>query len=496
MAVCAIGSGCGAGLTAGTDGGAGHPASGGASGGGSGGVAGNGAAGAPDAGGGAGGGVTDNRPVCTAAFVQAAATASAPAAPAAGTCVVEPAGCRATCALPGCMVASDAVIRCADADLAQRGLRVAPAGSGTYVAATSDTETHLLLIGATSTGIDVGAPLSGQFGAPLMLAVDGTGTLHALGRQAGGTLAHAVQGAIGAFTAQAVSSSPDGGYSAGVAAFEVGPDGDPHALLGAGANAWSLARAESGHWTFDPPGPASNFTLDPSDAEITFGIASTDAGVLSLVARGGGTTWAGYPAENSADFRVTQAMAAPVAATLPPFAVAGYDGNALHLAWPAPAGPYTDLLIPNTAATSAGCVGAGTSGCTGTCVDQEYGIQGHPFSLGRTDDGAAWLGYLAIHVDRTCTRTIEVSDNEQFCTCLGTSDLSTGELHLLRGAPDGTQPVEALVLPLEPQSGSDLADDLPFISVRAFGTRVAVAARVQDSVRKLRVITLETGATP
>src|SRR5579871_6431057 len=189
-------------------------------------------------------------------------------------------------------------------------------------------------------------------------------------------------------------------------------------------------------------------------------------------------------------------MAAPVAATLPPFAVAGYDGNALHLAWPAPAGPYTDLLIPNTAATSAGCVGAGTSGCTGTCVDQEYGIQGHPFSLGRTDDGAAWLGYLAIHVDRTCTRTIEVSDNEQFCTCLGTSDLSTGELHLLRGAPDGTQPVEALVLPLEPQSGSDLADDLPFISVRAFGTRVAVAARVQDSVRKLRVITLETGATP
>ena len=51
------------------------------------------------------------------------------------------------------------------------------------------------------------------------------------------------------------------------------------------------------------------------------------------------------------------------------------------------------------------------------------------------------------------------------------------------------------MLPLEPPFASDLADDLPLISVRAFGTRVAVAVRVHDSAPKLRVITLETDAT-
>jgi hypothetical protein len=196
-------------------------------------------------------------------------------------------------------------------------------------------------------------------------------------------------------------------------------------------------------------------------------------------------------AETSAVFHVTQAMAAPLTTTLPPFAVASYDGNALHLAWPASAAPYTDLVIPNTPATSAGCVGPGPSGCSGTCVDQEYGLLGRPFSVGRTDDGAAWLAYLSMHVDSSCTRTVITADNHQYCTCGTTSDRSTGELHLLRGAPDGTQPVEALVLPLEPQYSSD---DPP-VAVRAFGTRVAVAALVHDPSVKLRVITLETGAT-
>jgi hypothetical protein len=382
------------------------------------------------------------------------------------------------------------VIRCADIEVARRGLRVAPTRSGTYVATTSDTETHLLLVGAASTGIDIGAPLSGGFEAPLMLAVDGAGTLHALGRDPGGSLAQAVQAAIGAFTTESVPPTPDAGTGGGVAAFEVGPDGEPHALLAAGPSVWSLARAWSGQWTFDPPGPASNFTLDPSDAEIRFEADAADAGVLSLVARGGGITWPGYMAQTSAVFRVTQAMAAPLAATLAPFAVASYDGNALHLAWPAAAGPYTDLVIPNTPGASAGCVGPGPAGCSGTCVDQEYGLEGRPFSIGRTDDGAAWLAYLSTHVDRTCTRTVITSDNRQYCTCAGTSDQSTGELHLLRGAPDGTQPVEALVLPLEPVGSSD---DSP-VTVRAFGTRVAVAALVRDPVPKIRVLTLETGA--
>jgi len=481
--------GCGSGLTASPDGGGGTRATGGASGaaGGAGGVA-----GGP---GGAGGVATDSRPACTAAFVQAAAAGAVPAAPAPGTCVVEPATCRAACSLPGCTVASDAVIRCADLDIARRGLRVTPAGSGTYVAATSDTETHLLLIGVTNTGIDLRTSLSGQFGAPLMLAVDATGDLHALGIGPGGTLAHGVQGAIGIFSTVSIPLSPDAGYNASAAAFEVGPSGEPHALLGTGPNVWSLARAFGGTWTFDPPGLASNFTLDPSDTEITFEVAAAGSGALSLVARRGGTTWPGYMAENSADFRITQAMAAPAAATLPPFGVASYDGNALHLAWPTATGPYTDLVIPNTPATAAACVGQGSAGCSGTCVDQQYGLEGHPFSLGRTDDGAAWLGYLSTHVDRTCTRSILTSDSQQFCTCSATSDQSTGELHLLRGAPDGTQPVEALVLPLEPPFASDLADDLPLISVRAFGTRVAVAVRVHDSAPKLRVITLETDAT-
>ncbi len=486
-------AGCGSGLVAHPDGGAGAPGTGGVGGaaGGSGGLAGGGGAA------GAGGVAVDDRPACTAPFVQASAAGGAPAAPAAGTCVVEPAPCKSACSLPGCTVISDAVIRCADVDVARRGLRVAPTGSGTYVAATSDTETHLLQIAATSTGIELVPPLSGDFGAPLMLAVDGTGNLHALGKQPGGTIGHAVQGAIGVFATDSIPASVEAGYSEGAAAFEVGPDGDPHALLAIGPDVWSLARSQSGQWTVDPPGAASNLTLDPSDGEVTFEVDAADAGMLSLVARGGGTAWPGYPVPNSADFRVTQALAAPAAATLAPFGVASYDGTALHLAWPSPSGPYTDLVIPNTPPAPAACpsvVQRSGASCSGSCMVQEYGLENHAFSVGRTDDGAAWLGYVATHVDRSCRLALVASDTQQVCSCVSTGDQSTGELHLLRGAPDGSQPVEALVLPLEPPFASDLADDLPLISVRAFGSRVAAAARVHDSTPKLRVITLEIGA--
>ena len=315
-----------------------------------------------------------------------------------------------------------------------------------------------------------------------MLAVDGTGVLHALGKDAGGTISHGFQAAGGGWTTESILS-PEANYNAGASAFEIGPDGTPHTLIETSPAAYALARGADGQWTIDSPTAAQNFTLDATGAEITFEVETdSSSGVSSIGARRGVTSWPAFAAGNGADFRVTQGMAAPLTGALAPFAVATYDGNALHLVWPTPAGSYTDVGIPNTPATVGACTGSQSSGCSGTCVDQEYGLESRAFSLGRTDDGAAWLGYLSTHVDRTCSRTPMTSDSEQFCICVLTDDRSTGELHLLRGAPDGTQPVEALVLPLEPEFIGDLSDDLPLIHIRAFGTRVAVAARVHATL--------------
>jgi hypothetical protein len=445
-------------------------------------------------GGGAGGAVTDTRPACTAAFVQGGADAGvAPDVPDPGTCVVAPAPCRATCTLSGCTVASDVEIRCADLDAADRGLRVAPSSTATFVATTSDTETHLFQIQGDSTGSDIGAPLSGEFGTPLMLAIDSTRGLHALGKDSGGTICHAFQMAPGIWTAESILAPAPGGYDAGASAFEIGPDGTPHALLAVAPNLRSLARGPGGKWTIDSPGPAMNLTLDASGAEVSFGAYQSSSSTFSLVAGSNGVTWPGYVTQN-ADFRVTQALVAALGSSFAPFAVASYDGSAMHLAWPTSAGPYTSLAIPNTPSTQQTCsTSLSPVTCGGSFEDKQYGLERYAFSLGRSGDGAAWLGYLATRVDRSYTYSVMTSSSGQFCACVLTDDRSTSELHLLRVAADGTQPMTALALPLEPAFASDVDDNLPLIHVRAFGTRVTVAARVHDARPKLRVITLDTG---
>jgi hypothetical protein len=328
---------------------------------------------------------------------------------------------------------------------------------------------------------------------PLMLAVDSTRGLHALGKDARGGISHAFQTTGGTWMTESILA-PGTGYDATILAFEIGPDGTPHALMGVAPNLSSLAQGPGGSWTIDSPGTATNFTLDAGGAEVTFEVdAAPKSGVLSLVARRGATNWPGYVVEN-ADFRVTQALVAALGSTFAPFAVATYDGSAIHLAWPTSTGIYEDLSIPNTPSTAQTCsTTLSVASCGGSFVDKQYGLERYAFSLGRTGDGAAWLGYLATRVDRSYSYTIMTSGSAQFCACVLTADRSTGELHLLRAAADGTEPVEALVLPLETEFVNDLDDDLPLIHVRAFGTRVAVAARVHDARPKLRVITLETG---
>jgi hypothetical protein len=494
IVVCVAAVGCGSSSTARSDGGGGHPAAGAGGGGDHDGGVGGAAGGLGGvAGGGTAGAVTDTRPACTAAFVQAEVDGAAPEVPDAGTCVVAPAPCRATCTLSGCNVASDVEIRCADAFAADRGLRVAPSSTSTFVAAASDNETHLLQIQGNSTGSDIGTPLWGDFVTPLFLAVDSTRGLHALGKDPRGATSHAFQTAGGTWTTEQIIA-PGTNYDVSASAFEIGPDGSPHALLGVAPNLSSLAWGPGGQWTIGSPGAFQNFTLDPSGAEITFAVA-TIAGTPAVVAYQGGAALPGYLATKNADFRVTQALVAALGASFEPFALATYDGSAMHLAWPTSSGLYEDLVIANTPATTQTCsTTLSVANCGSSFVDKQYGLERYAFSLGRTGDGAAWLGYLATRVDRSYTYTVMTSGSAQFCACVLTDDRSTGELHLLRAAADGTQPVSALVLPLETAFVSDLDNDLPLIHVRAFGTRVAVAARVHDAWPKLRVITLETGA--
>jgi hypothetical protein len=369
---------------------------------------------------------------------------------------------------------------------------VAPSSTSTFVAAASDNETHLLQIQGNSTGSDIGAPLSGDFVTPLFLAVDSARGLHALGKDPGGTISHAFQTAGGTWTTEPILA-PGANYDVSASAFEIGPDGTPHTLLGVAPNLSSLARGAGGKWMIDSPGAAVNFTLDPSGAEIAFQVA-TIAGSPSVIAYEAGAAMGSLAAKN-ADFRVTQALVAALGASFAPFALATYDGSAMHLDWPGASGLYEDLVISNTPTTTQPCsTSLSVANCGGSFVDKQYGLERYAFSLGRTGDGAAWLGYLATRVDRTWSYTVTTSGNAQFCSCLLTDDRSTGELHLLRAAADGTRPVEALALPLETEYASDVDNELTLIHLRAFGTRVAVAARVHDAWPKLRVITLETGA--
>jgi hypothetical protein len=433
------------------------------------------------------------RPECSADFVRAAAAAAAPAVPADGTCVVEPAACYTTCARAGCLVTTDAEIRCADPYAARRGLRVTPSRLDTYVAIASDDETHVFEIGPDGTGADIGAPLSGAFNNPLMLAVDGGYTLHAVGNGAGsdGGYAHATRSG-GAWSRETVQpASPT--YAVSGAAFEIGPDEVPRVLLRSGPDEYTLARGGAGgQWTTDAPDAWQDFTMDAAGAEVRFRTASTDSSLL-LEARTANVTLPGFPIPNSRDFRVTHGLHR-LNTAVPPFAVATYRDGGLRLAWPS-ATSYTELAIPNTQRAYASCTSShDPTNCTGTCDTQDYGVQNTAFSLARTDDGAAWLAYLVTRIDFTCHLGITGSDNITLCGCSSIDDRSVGELHVLRAPPDASPPVEVLVLPLEPQLGGDLSDGLPLVHARAYRSEVAIAARVRgpNDRPKLRVLTLST----
>ena len=422
--------------------------------------------------------------------MRAAAGAAAPAVPADGTCVVERASCAATCRLAGCVVFSDAEVRCADASMARRSLRVAPSTFGTYVAAASDDETHVLQIGNGATGADIGAPISGGFNNPLLLAVDAAETLHAVGND-GINISHALYSRTS--WSQDHRTIPTD-YNAGAAALEIGPDLLPRVLLHTGPDEYTLARRNTdGVWMTDAPDAWQDFTLDAEGGEVRLRTVSTGTELL-LEARAGGVILPGYPVPNSSDFRVTHGVIRALSG-LPPFVVATYRDGALHLGG-RDAASHADIAIPNTPLAQSSCAtGHDATNCTGTCDTKEYGLQNMAFSLGRTDDGAAWLAYLATHVDITCHLGLTGSDGNLFCGCASADDRSVGELHLLRAPPDGSAPVEVLKLALEPQLGGDASDGLPLLHVRAYRGEVVVAARVRgaDNRAKLRVITLGTG---
>ena len=166
----------------------------------------------------------------------------------------------------------------------------------------------------------------------------------------------------------------------------------------------------------DAPDAWQDFALDYDGGEVRLRTVST-ATALLLEARAGGVILPGYPVPNSIDFRVTHGVILTLSPGVAPFAVATYRDGALHLGWPG-AASYADIAIPNTPLAQSSCAaGHDATNCTGTCDTKEYGLQNMAFSLGRTDDGAAWLAYLATHVDTTCHLGLTGSDGNLFCGC-------------------------------------------------------------------------------
>jgi hypothetical protein len=238
------------------------------------------------------------------------------------------------------------------------------------------------------------------------------------------------------------------------------------------------------------------FTL-ASDGSV---VALAFDGSSQLQALVGGTPRAvGSPASSPApDYAVTAAPA-PSTPTGALFAVAIAHADGVHVVGESAQGPETEVTVAGAKAATPTCVTpTSTAACAGTCHETSSGMEARAFALAWTDDGVAWLVYVVTAFDQTIAYGPQGDPGAQFCASNVSRDASTGTLHVVRVALDGSAPSEVLTMPIDRPGNGDAFqpgdfDDPRFIDARGFAKDLAIGVRTGwFGANAVRVVRLDT----
>jgi hypothetical protein len=430
------------------------------------------------------------------------------------TCAWAAKNSAATCAAGPCPIVLDEELRCSDTEFAAPGLRVAPAPDATWLATSSTNERIVYRLTSTSQQLEDGVP-PGFLRTTMSLALGADGAVHlgadttAIGQSDAGLTYNggASYAAFGNGTwASSLVHHNQGRYTP-VVDLEVGSDGVPRMwIVSDPPSGYSMATPSAGGtWALASaalPVPTSTgllyrFTL-ASDGSV---VALAFDGSSQLRALVGSTPRAvGSPASSPVpDYSVTAAPA-PATPAGPLFAVAIAHGDGIHVVGESAQAPETEVTVSGAKPATPTCVTpTGTATCSGTCHETSSGMEARAFALAWTDDGVAWLVYVVTTFDQTIAYGPQGDPGGQFCVGNVSQDASTGTLHVVRVALDGSAPKEVLSMPIDrPGNGNAFQplgdfDDPRFVDARGFAKDLAIGVRTGwFGSNAVRVVRLDT----
>lgn len=424
------------------------------------------------------------------------------------TCTWTKKTSNATCPNGVCPIVLDEQLICDDLEFGAPGVRVAPAPDGTWVVTSSSNERYVYRLTGSADEKQDGLPQP-FVRTPMVLALDTKGGPQivadtTLGPDYVGGINHAKLD-NGSFTLSTVHDRPDK-YTP-IIDFEIGSDDVPHVwFVDDAPNSFGHAIPDGkGGWKVDPlPNTFDHFTL-AADGSIVALTAQGDinSGIYQLhVLMNGADTPVGKMFQ-AIGFGLPQIAVASTPQPMPAAglkyaaAVAASDG--LHVIRDVSAAGFKEELVAAAKPGTPVCkTPLDNAQCMGTCKETMVGMEKQAFSIGWTNDGTVFLGYIETTYDQVIGYSLQGDPGAESCVANVDTDSSKGTLHLIRFPVDGSAPQEVLTMPIERPGGGDSFGDYyasgRFVDVRGFGKDVAIGVRTgfrspEKAVRVLRIDT-------
>ena len=438
------------------------------------------------------------------------------------------------CPTMPCPIVEDVNVTCTDAHFASPGLRVAPAPGVTWLVTSSQNASYAFSIAGGQGTPRPGLPANFAYETlALALSPDGQPVLATGTQDYVTTLGDAGQINItGENSSQLESLGPDGWHGTlieplpngdPVVGLEVARDGTPNVWTGEPPpHGYERATVnDAGAASTEAPVPSNGvgqnlFTLARDGAPVSFDrtlTGPTTAQTAQLHALVDGVDYPLDTVPGSGSYAVAHPPSPSQPAAGPRAAAAILEGDGIHVAGLGGQG-WTETVIPSTLPFVQTCLPTSDLGCPAMpCHETAAGVlptantRGEAISIGLawTDDGVAWLAYVAIQIDEQIQYA---SQSHGACAETVASGGASYAVHVVRVPLDGSPAREILRLPVPPIVGatgytanSAQERTARFFDARAFGTDLALGFRTVDAsgvtaVRVLRIDTTAVTASP
>ena len=269
--------------------------------------------------------------------------------------------------------------------------------------------------------------------------------------------------------------------------FAITPSGEPFLwFTGGPSETVELATSKGqGTWTLDPKvAPFDRYTLDAdgSPLGVTLGYMTGTTYQLRVGIDFVGTSIGG-PIDVGPEAGLVLAAAPPQILSGLSFGAALVSSTGIHFVRVSKGGQAQVSVVDGIPSSVEMCPGGGE--CQSRCQKTGIRFDYHSTAVGWTDDGTAWLTYNVIHIDQAIEFSTPADPEQMGCSGSVVDDMSTGTVHLVRIAPDGSAPTEVLSMPI---------GRLLNIDVRGSGKELAIGMATvgitgMNTVRVLRIDT-------